>query len=104
MFYAMKGIVGMFYQEKLLHLITWIINQRKNNHDRNQYRQTDHHEAIVSREIYDAAQKMLDASKYMKKGYPLPTLQVVDQGALKGFVPVIVHGMDFRQQIIKRHH
>ena len=25
----MKGIVGMFYQEKLLHLITWIINQRK---------------------------------------------------------------------------
>ena len=26
---AMKGIVGMFYQEKLLHLITWIINQRK---------------------------------------------------------------------------
>lgn len=61
---------------------------KKNNHDRNQYRQTDHHEAIVSREIYDAAQKMLDASKYMKKGYPLPTLQVVDQGALKGFVPV----------------
>ena len=61
---------------------------KKNNHDRNQYRQTDHHEAIVSREIYNAAQKMLDASKYMKKGYPLPTLQVVDQGALKGFVPV----------------
>lgn len=60
----------------------------RNNHDRNQYRQTDHHEAIVSREIYNAAQKMLDASKYMKKGYPLPTLQVVDQGALKGFVPV----------------
>ena len=42
---------------------------KKNNHDRNQYRQTDHHEAIVSREIYGAAQKMLDASKYMKKGY-----------------------------------
>ncbi len=61
---------------------------KKNNHDRNQYRQTDHHEAIVSREIYNAAQKMLDASKYMKKGYPLPTLQVVNQGVLKGFVPV----------------
>ena len=39
---------------------------KKNNHDRNQYRQTDHHEAIVSREIYNAAQKMLDAGKYMK--------------------------------------
>lgn len=44
---------------------------KKNNHDRNQYRQTDHHEAIVSREIYNAAQKMLDASKYMKKGYAI---------------------------------
>lgn len=61
---------------------------KKNNHDRNQYRQTDHHEAIVSREVYNAAQKMLDAGKYVKNGFPLPTLQVVDQGALKGFVPV----------------
>ena len=61
---------------------------KKNNHDRNQYRQADHHEAIVSREIYNAAQKLLEAGKYSRKGYPLPTLQVVDQGALKGFVPV----------------
>jgi DNA invertase Pin-like site-specific DNA recombinase len=61
---------------------------KKNNHDRNQYRQADHHEAIVSREIYDAAQKLLAAGKYRKKGYPLPTLQVVDEGALKGFVSV----------------
>ena len=61
---------------------------KKNNHDRNQYRQADHHEAIVSREIYNAAQKLLEAGKYSRKGYPLPTLQVVDQGVLKGFVPV----------------
>lgn len=61
---------------------------KKNNHDRNQYRQTDHHEAIVSREVYCAAQKMLDAGKSIKNGFQLPTLQVVDQGALKGFVPV----------------
>ena len=61
---------------------------KKNNHDRNQYRQADHHEAIVSREIYNAAQKLLEAGKYSRKGCPLPTLQVVDQGVLKGFVPV----------------
>ena len=44
---------------------------KKNNHDRNQYRQADHHEAIVSREIYNAAQKLLEAGKYSRKGYPL---------------------------------
>ena len=29
---------------------------KKNRHDRNQYRQTNHHEAIVDRDIYNAAQ------------------------------------------------
>lgn len=61
---------------------------KKNHQNRNQYRQTDHHEAIVSREVYRAAQKMLAASKYKRKNYPLPTLRVVDDGALRGFVPV----------------
>jgi hypothetical protein len=61
---------------------------KKNDHDRNQYRQTDHHEAIVSREIFYATQKLLEEGKYRKGGYPLPALQVVDRGALKGFVPV----------------
>ena len=79
----MKGIVGIVLSRKTFTPNYLDHKSKKNNHDRNQYRQTDHHEAIVSREIYNAAQKMLDASKYMKKGYPLPTLQVVDQGALK---------------------
>lgn len=61
---------------------------KKNRHDRNQYRQTDHHEAIVDRDIYNAAQKMLTATKYAKKGFPFPNLKVVDGGALKGFVSV----------------
>lgn len=61
---------------------------KKNKHHRNQYRQRDHHEAIISREIFDAAQKMLGAYKYRKQGFPLPTLQVINGGALKGFVPV----------------
>lgn len=61
---------------------------KKNRHDRNQYRQMDHHEAIVQREIYNAAQKMLTATRYAKKGFPFPNLKVVDDGLLKGFVPV----------------
>lgn len=61
---------------------------KKNRHDRNQYRQKDHHEAIVQREIYNAAQKMLAATRYAKKGFPFPNLKVVDDGLLKGFVPV----------------
>ena len=61
---------------------------KKNRHDRNQYRQMDHHEAIVQREIYNAAQKMLAATRYVKKGFPFPNLKVVDDGLLKGFVPV----------------
>ena len=61
---------------------------KKNRHDRNQYRQTDHHEAIIDRDIYNAAQKMLTATKYAKKGFPFPNLKVVDGGALKGFVSV----------------
>ena len=61
---------------------------KKNRHDRNQYRQMDHHEAIVQREIYNATQKMLTATRYAKKGFPFPNLKVVDDGLLKGFVPV----------------
>lgn len=61
---------------------------KKNRQDRNQYKQTDHHEAIVSHAVFDAAQKLLSVHKYRKQGYPLPTLQVVDDGALRGFVPV----------------
>ena len=61
---------------------------KKNRHDRNQYKQSDHHEAIVSHEIFDAAQKLLKLSRYRKKGYPVPNLSVVDDGLLRGFVPV----------------
>ena len=61
---------------------------KKKRHDRNQYRQMDHHEAIVQREIYNAAQKMLTATRYAKNGFPFPNLKVVDDGMLKGFVPV----------------
>lgn len=61
---------------------------KKNNNDRNQYRQRDHHEAIVSREVFNAANQLQASKGYAAKNRPLPVLSVVDDGALKGYVPV----------------
>ena len=60
---------------------------KKNNHDRNQYRQKDHHDAIISRDDFFAVQKMIRNAKYRNKGY-FPEMQVVKSGVLKGFVVV----------------
>ncbi|SEG36406.1 Site-specific DNA recombinase [Eubacterium ruminantium] len=60
---------------------------KKNNHDRNQYRQKEHHEAIISREDFFAVQKMIRNAKYGNKGY-FPEMHVINSGLLKGFVTV----------------
>jgi DNA invertase Pin-like site-specific DNA recombinase len=61
---------------------------KKNNNDRNQYRQRDQHEAIVSREVFNAANQLQASKGYAAKNRPLPVLSVVDDGVLKGYVPV----------------
>ena len=61
---------------------------KKNRHNRNQYKQTNHHEAIVSHEIFDATQHLMKGYKYNKKIKEFPILKVVNEGALRGFVPV----------------
>lgn len=53
---------------------------KKNRHDRNQYRQQDHHEAIVHRDIYNAAQKMLTVTRYA-----ILKLQCLEE---KGLIPI----------------
>lgn len=60
---------------------------KKNNHDRNQYRQKDHHEAIISREDFFAVQKIIRNAKYGNKGY-FPEMHVMTSGILKGFVTI----------------
>lgn len=60
---------------------------KKNKHDRNQYRQKDHHEAIISREDFFAVQKLIRNAKYRNKGY-FPEMPVVKTGYLKGYVVV----------------
>ena len=60
---------------------------KKNNHDRNQYRQKNHHDKIISREDFFAVQKMIRNAKYGNKGY-FPEMHVIQEGILKGFVTV----------------
>ena len=61
---------------------------KKNEGKRTQYRQRDHHEAIVSREVYNAANHLMASRTYSGKSKPLPVLSVIDDGVLRGFVPV----------------
>lgn len=60
---------------------------KKNNHDRNQYRQKNHHEAIITREDFFAVQKMIRNAKYGNKGY-FPEMKVITSGLLQGYVTV----------------
>ena len=77
------GCVG----EKDLHTKLPYAQGKKNNNDRTQYRQRDHHEAIVSRDVFNAANHLRASRTYKKKNHPLPVLSVVDDGILRGYVP-----------------
>ena len=61
---------------------------KKNENNRNKYRKKDHHDSIVPREVYDAARKMQAYMKFTKGKRALPVLSVVDDGILKGYVPI----------------
>lgn len=56
----------------------------KNRGDRNQSLYMNHHEPIVSRDDFNAVQRMLDNAKYGRT--MLPELRVINSGILKGFV------------------
>lgn len=66
----------------------WEHKKRKNKKNRKQVLEIDHHEGVVSHEIFDAVQAKLEMDKWVKDRHPFPTLDVVDNGALKGFVSV----------------
>ena len=61
---------------------------KKNEGKRTQYRQRDHHDPIVSREVYNAANHLAASRTYGSKRKPLPVLSVIDGGMLAGYVPV----------------
>ncbi len=71
---------------------TWTPNylnhkSKKNRQDRNQYRQKNHHDAIISRDDFIAVQRLIANSKYGNKGL-LPELHVIAAGALRGYVSI----------------
>lgn len=57
---------------------------RKNCGNRNQYRQSNHHAAIIMPEDFVAVQRKISNAKYGGSG--VPELHVIPDGALKGFV------------------
>lgn len=58
---------------------------RKNVRNRNQYRGLDDHDAIISRDDFIATQQLITNAKYGHRGV-LPTLNVINEGSLFGFV------------------
>lgn len=70
---------------------------KKNRGERPQSRYLNHHEAIVSRDDFNAVQRMLDNAKYRNKSI-LPELRVIDSGALKGFVVVNPRWAGFKEK------
>ncbi len=70
---------------------------KKNRGERNQYRQAEHHEPIISPDDFIAVQRLISNAKYGNKGF-FPELHVITQGALRGFVRIHPRWSSFRAQ------
>lgn len=70
---------------------------KKNNHNVNQYYQKNHHEAIISRADFNAVQKKLQNAKFATVAF-LPSLHVIEDGILKGFVTIHPHWAGFSKE------
>ncbi len=57
----------------------------KNNGKKNKYFQSGHHEAIVSRAVWNAAQRILNSRRYRHGGSYLP-MRIVQEGPLTGYI------------------
>ncbi len=58
---------------------------KKNNGKKNKYFQPDHHEAIVSRAMWNAAQRILNSRRYGHEGAYLP-MRIINEGTLTGYI------------------
>ena len=63
---------------------------RRNRQDRDQYLYTNHHDAIITVEQYEAAQTLLANRRHHVRG-ALPTVQVIDDGIFRGYIPINHH-------------
>lgn len=74
---------------------------KKNHQNRNQYRRTGHHDAIISRDDFIAVQRLISNAKYGNKGI-LPELHVITDGILKGYVSVNPRWAGFKASDYRR--
>ena len=58
---------------------------KKNKGKKNKYFQPDHHDAIVTRAVWNAAQRILNSRRFRHDGEYLP-MRVIDNGILTGFI------------------
>lgn len=58
---------------------------KKNRGKKNKYYQPDHHDAIVSRSVWNAAQRILNSRRFGHEGSYLP-MMIIDNGILAGFI------------------
>ena len=61
--------------------------KKKNNGKKNKYYQPGHHEAIVNRAQWNAAQRILNSHKFGHDGSYQP-MRVIDHGALTGYISI----------------
>jgi len=71
---------------------TWTPNfhdhkSKKNKGKKNKYYQPGHHDAIVTRAQWNAAQRILNSHRYGHDGSYLP-MRVIDRGALIGYISI----------------
>ena len=71
---------------------------KKNNKDRPQYRQRDHHEAIISRDDFIFVQHLIANNRAGGTGGYLPELHVITTGYFAGYVPVNTRWAAFTHQ------
>ena len=69
----------------------------KNRQKRPQYRQKDHHEAIVSRDDFIAVQRLISSSRFGYKGC-LPAIEVVKSGVFNGFIIINTKWRGFKKE------
>ena len=63
---------------------------KRNKMDRDQYLYTNHHDAIITIEQFEAAQALMANRRHHLRG-ALPTVQVIDDGIFRGYVPINHH-------------
>lgn len=59
----------------------------KNRGKKNKYYQPAHHDAIITRAQWNAAQKILNSHQYAHKGSYQP-MRIIDHGALRGYISI----------------